>query len=115
MISTDDGSDGRRYRVTFDDDGELSTWLAAGEIISSGGDRTAHLSKAMEELTDELASECAHLSETMRDALHQVRARVAKDELPLLSLLQAEPLQMQSSHLSFQEYFTARAICEANV
>ena len=35
-----------------------------------------------------------------------------QDKLPLLSLLQVEPLQLQSSHLSFQEYFAARAICE---
>lgn len=26
-------------------------------------------------------------------------------------LLQVEPLQVQSSHLSFQEYYAARAIC----
>ena len=44
-----------------------------------------------------------------REALAEVRNRVARDELPLLSLLQAEPLQLQSSHLSFQEYFAARA------
>jgi len=36
---------------------------------------------------------------------------VAQDRLPLLSLLEAEPLLMRSSHLSFQEYFTVRAIC----
>ena len=47
----------------------------------------------------------------MRYALAEVRRRVALDELPLLSLLQAEP-QLQSSHLSFQEYFAARAFCE---
>ena len=29
-----------------------------------------------------------------------------------LSLLQTEPLQVQSSHLSFQEYFAACALCE---
>ena len=39
-----------------------------------------------------------------------MRERVARDELPLLSLLQAEPLQVQSSHLSFQEYFAACAL-----
>ena len=54
----------------------------------------------------------AQLSEALRDALGTVRARVLVDELPLLSLLQAEPLQLQSSHLSFQEYFAARALCE---
>merc|ERR1739841_273523 len=48
----------------------------------------------------------------MRGALAEVRGRVAKDRLPLLSLLQTEPLQLQSSHLSFQEYFAARALCE---
>ena len=48
----------------------------------------------------------------MRDALAEVRGWVARDELPLLSLLQAEPLQLQSSHLSFQEFFAARALCE---
>ena len=51
------------------------------------------------------------LSSGVRDALRAVRERVAQDALPLLSLLQAEPLQMQSSHLSFQEYFAVRAIC----
>ena len=45
------------------------------------------------------------------DALRAVRERVAQDRLPLLSLLEAEPLRMQSSHLSFQEYFAARAVC----
>ena len=55
-----------------------------------------------------------HLSEAMHEALRTVRARVRADELPLLSLLQAEPLQLQSSHLSFQEYFAARALCEGD-
>ena len=47
-----------------------------------------------------------------RDALKQMRQRVANDELPLFSLLETEPLKLQSSHLSFQEYFTAKALCE---
>ena len=51
------------------------------------------------------------------EALHTesigvVCARVGQDRLPLLSLLEAVPLSVQSSHLSFQEYFTAKAICE---
>jgi hypothetical protein len=41
-----------------------------------------------------------------------VRERVLVDALPLLSLVQSEPLRLQSSHLSFQEYFAARALCE---
>ena len=46
-----------------------------------------------------------------KKALRAVRERVAQDRLPLLSLLESEPLLMRSSHLSFQEYFTVRAIC----
>jgi len=51
------------------------------------------------------------LRDEERAAVAQVRERVLQDRLPLLSLLQVEPLEMQSSHLSFQEYFAARAIC----
>jgi len=54
----------------------------------------------------------ARLSVALRTALRTVRERVLVDALPLLSLVQFEPLQLQSSHLSFQEYFAARALCE---
>ena len=47
-----------------------------------------------------------------RDALKQMRERVANDKLPLFSLLETEPLKLQPSHLSFQEYFAARALWE---
>ena len=46
------------------------------------------------------------------DALIQMRECVANDKLPLFSLLETEPLKLQSSHLSFQEYVAARALCE---
>ena len=46
------------------------------------------------------------------DALRTLGARALQDRMPLLSVLQVEPLQMQAAHLSFQEYFVARAICE---
>ena len=52
------------------------------------------------------------LSPLLREALKQMRERVANDKLPLFSLLETEPLKLQSSHLSFQEYFAARALCE---
>jgi len=39
--------------------------------------------------------------------LRELRERVVQDRMPLLSLL-----QVQSAHLSFQEYFAARAVCE---
>jgi Ran GTPase-activating protein (RanGAP) involved in mRNA processing and transport len=58
-----------------------------------------------------LDDSCAELPAEAKEALRAVRERVAQDRLPLLSLLEAEPLRMQSSHLSFQEYFTMRAIC----
>ena len=45
-------------------------------------------------------------------ALLLLKERVAADRMPLLSLLQASPLQLQASHLSFQEFFTCQAICE---
>jgi hypothetical protein len=54
----------------------------------------------------------ARLSVALRTALRTVRERVLVDALPLLSLVQSEPLRLQSSHLSFQEYFAARALCE---
>mgnify|MGYP007045436685 CR=1 FL=1 len=46
----------------------------------------------------------------LRGNLAEVRRRVARDELPLLSLLQAEPLQFQAAHLSFQEYYVAHVL-----
>ena len=59
-----------------------------------------------------LRDACAQLSPLLREALKQMRERVANDKLPLFSLLETEPLKLQSSHLSFQEYFAARALCE---
>jgi hypothetical protein len=57
---------------------------------------------------------CDAMPAEAKEALRAVRERVAQDRLPLLSLLEAEPLLMRSSHLSFQEYFTVRAICTGN-
>ena len=53
----------------------------------------------------------AELPNKAKEAVRAVHERVAQDRLPLLSLLEVEPLQMRASHLSFQEYFTVRAIC----
>ena len=44
-------------------------------------------------------------------ALLLLKERVIADRMPLLSLLQASPLQLQAAHLSFQEFFTCCAIC----
>lgn len=54
------------------------------------------------------------LSSEHADALRAVRERVSQDRLPLLSMLQPEPLKVQSSHLSFQEFFTAQVICNGS-
>jgi hypothetical protein len=59
-----------------------------------------------------LRDACNQLPLLMREALKQMRERVANDKLPLFSLLETEPLKLQSSHLSFQEYFAARVLCE---
>ena len=55
---------------------------------------------------------CAQLSPEVSAAMGVLRERVRQDKLPLLSLPQVDPLNMQSSHLSFQEFFAARAICK---
>ena len=51
------------------------------------------------------------LPSAAREAMRAVRERVARDSLPMLSLLQVASLEMQSSYLSFQEYLAAKAIC----
>ena len=102
---------GSSVNVTFGD-GTTSGSLEPTTITSSGLDEAAIRLRAMPASAAELRSACAALPEATRDALSEVRRRVAFDELPLLSLLQASPLQVQSSHLSFQEYFAACALCE---
>ena len=112
-ISSDDKS-GNPYKVTFSD-GAQSGWLEPDKLKSSGLDAAAFHARARE-LTEgkarELRDACKQLPEAPRAALAEVRERVSRDELPLLSLLTAEPLRLQSSHLSFQEYFAACALCE---
>ena len=53
---------------------------------------------------------CRHLPPEVANALRIVRERMLQDRLPVMRLLQAEPLQV-ISHLTFQEYYAARAIC----
>jgi hypothetical protein len=45
-------------------------------------------------------------------SLKRFKELALAERLPLLSLLQARPLQLQSTHLSIQEFYAARAICE---
>jgi Ran GTPase-activating protein 1 len=102
-----------RYKVTFSN-GTESGWLEPNHLRSSGlADETAVLQRAMAARAPAVRAACeARLSVALRTALRTVRERVLVDALPLLSLVQSEPLQLQSSHLSFQEYFAARALCE---
>ena len=82
-------------------------------VKSSGLRKDAFLAEYGDEARSRKVREAvAGLGSDMRDALHTIRERVAQDRLPLLSLLQADPLEVQSSHLSFQEYFAANAICK---
>ena len=45
-------------------------------------------------------------------AADKLRTLVVRDQLPLMRLLEVEPLQMQAFHLSFQEYYAMRALAE---
>ena len=113
VISRDD-KDSEPYKVTFAD-GEESGFLKPHLLRSSGLDEAAFNARVSEleaASTAQVREACASLPEAARMALAEVRDRVAHDALPLLSLLQTEPLQLQASHFSFQEYFAARSLCE---
>ncbi len=49
------------------------------------------------------------------DALQVLLGRAQTDRMPLFSLLETRPLKLQAAHLSFQEFFAARAICDGAV
>ena len=98
-------------KVTYSD-GTQSGWLELSQLRTSGYDETGFLQRAMAAHAGEVREACARMPAGIQHALAEVRRRVLRDELPLLSMLQAEPLQMQSSHLSFQEYFAATVICQ---
>ena len=109
-----DKKDSQPYKVKLAD-GAKTGWLYPKQIASSGLDEAAcraQMAKAdAARLSDSLDGAVQALRDEERAAVAEVRERVGQDRLPLLSLLQVEPLEMQSSHLSFQEYFAARAIC----
>jgi Ran GTPase-activating protein (RanGAP) involved in mRNA processing and transport len=101
------------YNVKLSD-GATTGWLYAKQLASSGLDEAAcrvQMARVDAERLHALDGAVQALRDEERAAVAQVRERVGQDRLPLLSLLQVEPLQMQSAHLSFQEYFAARAIC----
>jgi hypothetical protein len=92
-------------------DGATTGWLEPKELASSGLDEAACRTHMDAERLPALDGAVQALRDEERAAVAQIRERVGQDRLPLLSLLQVEPLQMQSAHLSFQEFFAAQAIC----
>jgi hypothetical protein len=97
--------------------GKIVQYQGEEMVVSMAEDRNGYLKleKSLLHLERELEQlrhvACDAIPAEAKEALRAVRERVAQDRLPLLSLLEAEPLLMRSSHLSFQEYFTVRAIC----
>ena len=92
--------------------GAETGWLSADSLITSGMDEATFTTTARERAAHAVHEACERLPNEIRQALSTIRTRVEQDRLPLLSMLQANPLHMQSSHLSFQEYFAACSICE---
>ena len=83
---------------------ELAVYEGLLDIAGLKAWQRAQAAARLRAALEALPSEAHH-------ALRVVRERVEQDRLPLFSLLEAAPLQVQSSHLSFQEFFCARAIC----
>jgi Ran GTPase-activating protein (RanGAP) involved in mRNA processing and transport len=111
VIVQDDKSDKLyKYKVKLAD-GATTGWLYPKQLASSGLDAAACRAHMDAERLLALDGAVQALRDEERAAVAQVRERVGQDRLPLLSLLQVEPLQMQSAHLSFQEFFSAQAIC----
>jgi hypothetical protein len=96
------------YKVTFAD-GTVSGLISADELLISGlvGEMAV-----LQRATAVMVRAACEARLSVAEALRMVRERVLVDALPLLSLWQSEPLQLQSSHLSFQEYFAAIALCD---
>jgi hypothetical protein len=104
---------GAEFKVTFPD-GTQTGYLKAHQVHSSGLNQTGyeqHVASTKLLRLSVLRAACDALPQDQSDALSSLEKRVAQDRLPLLSLVQAAPLQVQSSHLSFQEFYAARAIC----
>ena len=112
-VIVEDERSSNPYKVKLADS-TTTGWLEPKQLVSSGLDEAAcraQMARVDAERLPALDGAVQALWGEVRAAVAEVRERVGQDRLPLLSLLQVEPLQMQSAHLSFQEYFAARAIC----
>ena len=74
----------------------------------------AHLA-GQREITESQLEKAAQRAGVSSKVLVEFIDRAKQDKLPLVSLLTVEPLVLRSSHLSFQEYFVARAMCEEGI
>ena len=98
------------YKVSFAS-GASSGWVKESDLVSSGLDQVSFAARfGGEGRRKAMHAAVAALPAWLREAVQAVRTHVSHDQLPLLSLLQSQPLLMQSAHLSFQEYYAARAI-----
>ena len=95
------------------DDGGMCT-LSQSNMVTSGMSEPDYRQAVKALRGKALTEECDELPMAMQEAVKAVHTRVAQDRLPLLSLLEASPLLMQSSHLSFQEFYTALGICQGH-
>ena len=108
-VVTEVANGGRMFKVALADG--MICMLRPTQLISSGVTEAVFRAQGMAACAHELRATCdAQLPPPSREALAEVRRRIAADSLPLLSLLQTEPLRLQSSHLSFQDYFAALAL-----
>ena len=114
VVIRDNGS-ATPFRVKYMDDGSTSDWLKQKMVATSGKKEEQFEAEFGDDgRRDRITVACETLPISMRETLRTVIERVGQDRLPLLSLLQGEPLQMQSSHLSFQEFYAAQAICKGS-
>jgi hypothetical protein len=65
-------------------------------------------------IDEKLVYQVACAPPSLQRAAHVLVELVLQGRVPLLSLLQAQPLQVQASHLSFQEYYVALAILDGS-
>ena len=100
------------FRITFFDQ-TLSPWVKTGDFISSGLEHAPYNTKmGVDGQRKAIRLAFDKLPEAFHQAVHAVCTWVLTDQMPMLSLLQSEPLKMQASFPFLQEFFSARALCK---
>ena len=115
IVTSEDFTSERKVKVTLSD-GTVTGWTQACQVSSSGLSaqefETSYGELAQRRMVK--AALEALPDSRLPEAVQMVCERVRQDCLPLMSLLQAEPLQMQASHISFQEFHFAKAVCRGS-